>query len=83
MVQLLQEAGLHSPVFSMLKSNFRKAYEDSHDLLNDSLEILDKLYDEKDFDTRRDLLQNLRATMSLVNKNCNALAAGPDDGSGY
>lgn len=65
------------------KNRFRTAYEKSHDLLNDSLEILDKLYDEKDFETRRQLLTNLRDTMKQVNKNFNDLAAGKDDGSGY
>ena len=65
------------------KNRFRNAYEQSHDLLNDSLEILNKLYDEKDFETRRDLLINLRETMRQVYKNFNDLAAGEDDGSGY
>ena len=65
------------------RNRFRTAYEQSHDLLNDSLEILDKLYDEKDFETRRDLLINLRETMRQVYKNFNDLAAGEDDGSGY
>ena len=65
------------------KNRFRTAYEQSHDLLNDALEILDKLYDERDFETRRDLLINLRKTMGQVNKNFNDLAAGEDDGSGY
>ena len=57
----------------MIKTAFRTAYEKSHDLLNDSLEILDKLYDEKDFETRRQLLTNLRNTMKQVNKNFNDL----------
>jgi len=65
------------------KNKFRTAYEKSHDLLNDSLEILDKLYDEKDFETRRQLLTNLRDIMKQVSKNFNDLAAGKDDGSGY
>lgn len=62
----------------MIKTAFRTAYEKSHDLLNDSLEILDKLYDEKDFESRRQLLTNLRNTMKQVNKNFNDLAAGEE-----
>tara|TARA_A100000172_G_scaffold81001_1_gene72342 strand:+ start:612 stop:845 length:234 start_codon:yes stop_codon:yes gene_type:complete len=60
----------------MNKTDFRKAYEETHDLLNNSLEILDKLYDEKHFETRRDLLSDLVKTMGLVKKHCNTLAAG-------
>ena len=65
------------------KTKFRVAYEKSYDLLNDSLEILDKLHDEKDFETRRQLITKLRDTMKQVSKNFNDLAAGEDDGSGY
>lgn len=60
----------------MTKTAFREAYEQTHDLLNDSLEILDKLYDEKHYETRRDLLTDLTRTMNLVKKNSNILAAG-------
>lgn len=60
----------------MIKTAFREAYEQTHDLLNDSLEILDKLYDEKHYETRRDLLSQLTGIMNDVKKHSNALAAG-------
>ena len=65
------------------KTKFRVAYEKSHDLLNDALEMLDKLYGEKDFEIRRQLLTKVRDNMKQVSKNFNGLAAGEDDGSGY
>ena len=62
----------------MDKTEFREAYEDTHDLLNDALEILDLIYDTENFEKRRGLVTNLRATLKLVHKNENALCAGEE-----
>jgi hypothetical protein len=62
----------------MDKTEFREAYEDTHDLLNDALEILDLIYDTENFEERRGLVTNLRATLKLVYKNENALCAGEE-----
>lgn len=63
----------------MEKTDFRKAYEDTHDLLNDALEILDLIHDTEKFEERRDMVANLRATLKLVHKNENALCAGVEE----
>jgi len=63
----------------MEKTEFRKAYEDAHDLLNDALEILDLIHDTEKFEERRDMVTNLRATLKLVHKNENALCAGVEE----
>ena len=60
----------------MEKTDFRKAYEEVHDLCNDALEILDQIHDEKVYEKRRDLIANLHSTLKLVRKHTNALAAG-------
>ena len=60
----------------MEKTDFRKAYEEVHDLCNDALEIVGQIYDEKVYEKRRDLITNLRNTMNLITKQTNTLAAG-------
>ena len=62
----------------MEKTEFRKAYEDTHDLLNDALEILDAIYDSKVYEERREMFTNLRNTLWLVRKHGNALCAGEE-----
>lgn len=62
----------------MDKTAFRKAYEETHDLLNDGLEIIDSIYDTPLYEDRRDLVTKLRKTLGKVRKNANALCAGEE-----
>lgn len=60
----------------MKKTDFRKAYEEVHDLCGDALEIIDQIHDEKVYEKRRDLVANLISTLKLVKKHTGTLAAG-------
>jgi len=60
----------------MQKTAFRTAYEQAHDLLNDSFQIIDTIYTEESYEERRKLVAHLRQALGNVKQLSQDLCAG-------